>query len=210
MGGVAVRSQTAEDEEREYSGDTEWRMAACSIGKKKLSYLEAREYADIEDRVAAAEDVLQHWRAVLEDPAISTDAVRLQEALAESGKSTGTGGCSLCAMGGVGSEAEIIGWRLQHKKMQPRVEAAFLLRVGVRCWSDTPVVCSPVLDGLLDLFTLASFSLNVFSTSAGSSPSDAKRRPISWSVVRARARALRASGKMAASRKRSSRVMTLS
>ncbi len=52
-------------------------------GKKKLSYLEAREYADIEDRVAAAEEVLQHWRAVLEDPAVGTDAARLQEALAE-------------------------------------------------------------------------------------------------------------------------------
>jgi ABC transport system ATP-binding/permease protein len=62
------------------------RVAASSSsgGKKKLSYLEAREYADIEERVAAAEDVLQHWRAVLEDPAVSTDAARLQEALAES------------------------------------------------------------------------------------------------------------------------------
>jgi ATP-binding cassette subfamily F protein uup len=57
-----------------------------SSGKKKLSYLEAREYADIEDRVATAEEVLQHWRAVLEDPAVSTDAARLQEALAESAK----------------------------------------------------------------------------------------------------------------------------
>src|SRR5664279_1574102 len=57
------------------------RGAASASGKKKLSYLEAREYADIEDRVASAEDVLQHWRAVLEDPAVSTNAARLQEAL---------------------------------------------------------------------------------------------------------------------------------
>ena len=48
--------------------------------------MEAREYADIEDRVAAAEDVLQQWRGMLEDPAMSSDAVRLQEALAEQAK----------------------------------------------------------------------------------------------------------------------------
>ena len=52
--------------------------------KKKLAYLEAREYADIEERVAKAEEVLQHWREVLVDPAVATDAARLQEALAES------------------------------------------------------------------------------------------------------------------------------
>ncbi|HVJ06755.1 MAG TPA: ABC-F family ATP-binding cassette domain-containing protein [Acidisarcina sp.] len=52
--------------------------------KKKLAYLEAREYAEIEDRVAKAEEVLQQWRATLEDPAVAIDAVRLQEALAQS------------------------------------------------------------------------------------------------------------------------------
>jgi ABC transport system ATP-binding/permease protein len=59
--------------------------ASSSTGtpKKKLAYLEAREYADIEGRVAKAEEVLQHWREVLEDPAVATDAPRLQEALGE-------------------------------------------------------------------------------------------------------------------------------
>jgi ATP-binding cassette subfamily F protein uup len=49
--------------------------------KKKLSYLEAREFAGIEDRVTAAEEQLVKERSVVEDPVVATDAVRLQEAL---------------------------------------------------------------------------------------------------------------------------------
>ncbi len=45
--------------------------------KKKLSYLEAREYATIEERVADAEQVLQAKRVQLEDPAIASDGPRL-------------------------------------------------------------------------------------------------------------------------------------
>lgn len=79
--------QSERKQQKTKSANTPGTRAAASgdatAGKKKLSYLEAREYADIEDRVAAAEDVLQHWRGVLEDPAVSTDADRLQEALAE-------------------------------------------------------------------------------------------------------------------------------
>ena len=45
--------------------------------KKKLSYLEAREYATIEQRIAAAEQVLRDRRTELEDPAIASDAPRL-------------------------------------------------------------------------------------------------------------------------------------
>jgi ABC transport system ATP-binding/permease protein len=51
--------------------------------KKKLSYLEAREYDSVEARVAAAEEVLQSKRAQLEDPAIVTDSERLLAAHAE-------------------------------------------------------------------------------------------------------------------------------
>jgi ATP-binding cassette subfamily F protein uup len=51
--------------------------------KKKLSYLEAREWADIEDRIASAEDILQAKQAVLEDPSVAIDAMRLQSALTE-------------------------------------------------------------------------------------------------------------------------------
>jgi ABC transport system ATP-binding/permease protein len=51
--------------------------------KKKLSYLEAREYATIEQRVADAEKVLEAKHAAAEDPAIATDATRLMNAHAE-------------------------------------------------------------------------------------------------------------------------------
>ena len=57
--------------------------AAASGGKKKLSYLEAREYAGIEAAVDAAEDRLQAAREALEDNAVAVDAPRLTAALAE-------------------------------------------------------------------------------------------------------------------------------
>jgi ABC transport system ATP-binding/permease protein len=54
-----------------------------SAAKKRLSYLEAREYATIEDRVAEAERALQEKRSQLEDPAIASDGPRLLQAHAE-------------------------------------------------------------------------------------------------------------------------------
>jgi ATP-binding cassette subfamily F protein uup len=57
--------------------------AEPSAAKKKLSYLEAREYATIEQRVAEAEQVLQEKRIQLEDPAIASDGPRLMRAHAE-------------------------------------------------------------------------------------------------------------------------------
>ncbi len=51
--------------------------------KKKLSYLEAREYSTIEQRIADAEQMLQKKRAEAENPAIATDAPRLLAAQAE-------------------------------------------------------------------------------------------------------------------------------
>jgi ATP-binding cassette subfamily F protein uup len=56
---------------------------ATPSGKKKLSYLEAREFAAIEDRVSAAEEVLQAKREMLEDPGVATDAARLRTLLTE-------------------------------------------------------------------------------------------------------------------------------
>jgi ATP-binding cassette subfamily F protein uup len=50
--------------------------------KKKLSYLEAREYATIEQRVEEAEQLVQAKRAELEDPANALDAPRLVSAQA--------------------------------------------------------------------------------------------------------------------------------
>jgi ATP-binding cassette subfamily F protein uup len=57
--------------------------ARPSPGKKKLSYLEAREYETIEQRVADAEQILQAKRAQLEDPEIVSDGPRLVTAHAE-------------------------------------------------------------------------------------------------------------------------------
>jgi ATP-binding cassette subfamily F protein uup len=55
----------------------------AAAARKKLSYLEAREAAAIEDRIAQAERLLEAKRALLEDPAIESDAERLLSAHAE-------------------------------------------------------------------------------------------------------------------------------
>jgi ATP-binding cassette subfamily F protein uup len=54
-----------------------------SSGKKKLSYMEAREYADIEAKVDAAEERLNAARDVLDDPSVATNAEALTKALHE-------------------------------------------------------------------------------------------------------------------------------
>ncbi len=51
--------------------------------KKKLSYLEAREFAAIEERVEQSDARLADARARVEDPGIATDAAALQQALLE-------------------------------------------------------------------------------------------------------------------------------
>ena len=52
-------------------------------GKKKLSYLEAREYATIEERVEAAEERLNAARDLLDEPSVATNADALTAALHE-------------------------------------------------------------------------------------------------------------------------------
>ena len=51
--------------------------------QKKLSYLEAREYAGIEQRIAEAEQLLQTRRAEMENPDIASDGPKLLAAHAE-------------------------------------------------------------------------------------------------------------------------------
>jgi ATP-binding cassette subfamily F protein uup len=68
--------------------DQEERKAAASApapstGKKKLSYLEAREYAGIEALVDAAEERLNAARDVLDDSSVATNAEALTKALHE-------------------------------------------------------------------------------------------------------------------------------
>jgi ATP-binding cassette subfamily F protein uup len=57
--------------------------ATPNVGKKKLSYLEAREYASIEDKVEAAEERLNAARDMLDDPSVATNAEALTAALHE-------------------------------------------------------------------------------------------------------------------------------
>jgi ATP-binding cassette subfamily F protein uup len=56
---------------------------SSASAKKKLSYLEAREYAGIEQRIADAEQLLQSKRAEMENPAIASDGSRLVAAHSE-------------------------------------------------------------------------------------------------------------------------------
>jgi len=56
---------------------------APAPARKKLSYLEAREYSTIEQRIAEAEKQLKTKQVALEDPAIVSDAPRLVSAHAE-------------------------------------------------------------------------------------------------------------------------------
>jgi len=54
--------------------------APRAVAKKKLSYTEAREFAAIEDRIHEAERMLHAKRAALEDPAVTSDRMSLQDA----------------------------------------------------------------------------------------------------------------------------------
>lgn len=61
-----------------------------AVRKKKLSYGEAREFATIEQRIAAAEQDLHAKRSALEDPAITSDAGRLRRICDEMGEAQKT------------------------------------------------------------------------------------------------------------------------
>src|SRR5580692_7353927 len=71
-----VKQATAQEKRTPSAG-------TATSSKKKLSYLEAREYASIEERVAAAELVLDTKRVQSGDPSIATDSARLMSAHAE-------------------------------------------------------------------------------------------------------------------------------
>ncbi len=64
--------------------------AERSSPKKKLSYLEAREFATIEQRIAEAEELLQARQAALNDPAIASNAPQILAAQAELDKAQKT------------------------------------------------------------------------------------------------------------------------
>lgn len=54
--------------------------STAAASKKKLSYLEAREYAGLEQRIADAEQVLRIKRSELENPVIASDSAKLVSA----------------------------------------------------------------------------------------------------------------------------------
>jgi ATP-binding cassette subfamily F protein uup len=58
-------------------------QAPAAAGKKKLSYLEAREFAAIEKRVEVSDARLAAARDRIDQPEIASDAIALQEALLE-------------------------------------------------------------------------------------------------------------------------------
>jgi ABC transport system ATP-binding/permease protein len=63
--------------------ETKSQAEAPQPAKKKLSYLEARELASIEDRIEEAELHLAAARSKVENPAIASDAAALTDFLAE-------------------------------------------------------------------------------------------------------------------------------
>lgn len=73
------RRSRNESESKSESGPPDWPVRA----QKKLSYLEAREYSGIEQRITDAEQMLQTKRRALEDPAIASDGPKLMAAHAE-------------------------------------------------------------------------------------------------------------------------------
>ncbi len=72
-----VASKSADGSRRPRSAAEETPRATT---RKKLSYSEAREFAAIEDRIHEAEQILQARRAALEDSAITSDRMSLQNA----------------------------------------------------------------------------------------------------------------------------------
>ena len=59
------------------------KKSSSASSKKKLSYLEAREFEGIEAAVEAADARLEKARDHVDDPAVATDATALTAALAE-------------------------------------------------------------------------------------------------------------------------------
>ncbi len=76
-------SRAGSKEDGAASKDTKANIEDKSPGKKKLSYLEAREYAAIEAKVDAAEDRLNAARDLLDEPSVATNADALTAALHE-------------------------------------------------------------------------------------------------------------------------------
>jgi len=89
-GGVEFFAELAQWEQANASRRTAAKPAArdarevnAAPQKKKLTYLEAREWEQIEDRILQAEQVLEEKRRQLEMPEVVSDPTRLTQAAAE-------------------------------------------------------------------------------------------------------------------------------
>ena len=56
---------------------------------RRLSYMEKREWEQMEKRIAEAEEVLEHWRAEVEHPKVRIDPVRLKQAFEQMSSAQG-------------------------------------------------------------------------------------------------------------------------
>jgi ATP-binding cassette subfamily F protein uup len=78
------RKQLSTAASKSVNGDQKPRPAGAeaprAAAKKKLSYVEAREFAAMESRINEAEQILHAKRAALEDPAITSDRMSLENA----------------------------------------------------------------------------------------------------------------------------------
>jgi ATP-binding cassette subfamily F protein uup len=77
------QAEQVEKAKRSASGATDPKESPATTPKKKLSYLEGRDYATIEQRVAEAEASLSAKQVAMEDPAIASDHERILAAHAE-------------------------------------------------------------------------------------------------------------------------------
>jgi len=78
---LSSRTLKSADDGRRPRAESAESLAAAT--RKKLSYQEARELAAMERKIGEAERELHAKRAVLEDPAVTGDRIRLQGACTE-------------------------------------------------------------------------------------------------------------------------------
>jgi ATP-binding cassette subfamily F protein uup len=75
--------QRSQEEKKPVSSEAKGQPQRPPVAKRKLSYIEAREYATLEGRIREAEKTLEAQRAALNDPAIASDGPRLLAVSAE-------------------------------------------------------------------------------------------------------------------------------
>ena len=102
------RDQGSGNREQESRDQGSGIRGQSTSGKKKLSYLEAREYASIEDKVEAAEERLSAARDALEDPSVATNAAALTAALHELEQAQAVADEFLCALGGADGKGHFV------------------------------------------------------------------------------------------------------